>query len=485
MDAGRKTQDAFWRKTKPDARRNSVNSFTPQAAAELPGPDWLKQHRQRAAAALAEVAVPTAESELWRYSPIEQFNLDDWQPSLAPPAGANGATDPTDREALCEALSELLPGMAGLMVCVDGWLVHTWLSQQSQDAGVRFGAAQELVQFGAGGEGANGADLFRLMAEALSPQPVELFVPAGQAVEGVFVVAHDFSGAPANSSSTATFPWLSVRLEENAQAKIMEFTGLDLASLTAATVSSATSAAPPSDTSAPSNHSTPHFTAPAVNLSVGKSAHLRYLNFQNLPNQTWQIASKQAEVAANGTLLSSTVALGGEYARQHSDTRLVGQGAVGDIAALSFANETQDIDFRVFHSHLAPDTSCQLLFKGAIDDQARSIYTGLIRVGPEASGTNAYQTNRNLKLSDDAWAESVPNLEIENNDVVCSHASTVGPVEPEQMFYLQSRGVPPDVAEKLIVDGFFEEVLRKLSVPEAVPLVRLALHEKLPYEFED
>lgn len=453
----------------------------------MPGPDWLKQHRQQAAAALAEVAVPSAESELWRYSPIEQFNLDNWRPSLVPPTGATGAAgDPAGREALCETLSELLPNMAGLMVCVDGWLVHTWLSQQAQDAGVRFGVAQELPQLSGGGGGEDSTDIFRLLGEAFAPQPVELFVPAGQAVEGVFVVAHDFSGdssGSGNPGNTASFPWLSVHLAENAQAKVMEFTGLDLVSLTGA--NGLTGAKTPANAKTPADHSAPQFTAPAVNLSVGKSAHLRYLNFQNLPSQTWQIASKRAEVASSGTLLSSTVALGGEYARQHSDTRLVGQGAVGDIAALSFADETQNIDFRVFHSHLAPDTSCQLLFKGAIDDQARSIYTGLIRVGPEASGTNAYQTNRNLKLSDDAWAESVPNLEIENNDVVCSHASTVGPVEPEQMFYLQSRGVPPDVAEKLIVDGFFEEVLRKLSVPEAVPLVRLALHEKLPYEFED
>ena len=108
------------------------------------------------------------------------------------------------------------------------------------------------------------------------------------------------------------------------------------------------------------------------------------------------------------------------------------------------------------------------MFKGAVDDQSRAIYTGMIRIEPEAGDVAAYQTNRNLKLSDDAWAESVPNLEIENNDVKCSHASAVGPVDAEQQFYLESRGVPSELAEALVVRGFFAEVL------EALPLASVA-----------
>jgi Fe-S cluster assembly protein SufD len=101
-----------------------------------------------------------------------------------------------------------------------------------------------------------------------------------------------------------------------------------------------------------------------------------------------------------------------------------------------------------------------------VSDRSRSIYTGLIKVGKGASGTNAFQTNRNLKLSEDAWAESIPNLVIENNDVHCSHASAVGPIDEEQRFYLESRGVPTVVAERLIVAGFFAEVLDALPVAD-------------------
>ncbi|HEY4376253.1 MAG TPA: SufD family Fe-S cluster assembly protein, partial [Acidimicrobiales bacterium] len=113
---------------------------------------------------------------------------------------------------------------------------------------------------------------------------------------------------------------------------------------------------------------------------------------------------------------------------------------------------------------------------------SRSVYTGLIKVEKQARGTNAFQTNRNIKLSDEAWAESVPNLEIENNDVHCSHASAVGPVDEEQRFYLESRGVPPLEADRLIVAGFFEEVVRRLPVAAVAPIVRSRVADKLERE---
>jgi Fe-S cluster assembly protein SufD len=120
-----------------------------------------------------------------------------------------------------------------------------------------------------------------------------------------------------------------------------------------------------------------------------------------------------------------------------------------------------------------------LLFKGAVEDHARSVYTGLIRVAKEAVGTNAFQTNRNLVLSEGASAESVPNLEIETNQVQCSHASAVGPIDEEQRFYLESRGVPTEVADRLIVLGFFGEVLERLPVPALSGRLRDAVADKL------
>lgn len=136
------------------------------------------------------------------------------------------------------------------------------------------------------------------------------------------------------------------------------------------------------------------------------------------------------------------------------------------------------LDFRTLQDHQAPDGTSDLLFKGVVDDRSHSVYSGMIRVRPGARGTNAFQTNRNIKLSDDAWAESVPNLEIEHNDVRCSHASTVGPIDTEQRFYLESRGVPTRRAEQLIVSGFFDEVTDRLPA-ELRPLVAARIAEKL------
>ena len=149
------------------------------------------------------------------------------------------------------------------------------------------------------------------------------------------------------------------------------------------------------------------------------------------------------------------------------------------MLAAYFGEQRQMHDVRTLQDHIAPATTSNLLFKGAVEGRAQSIYTGLIHIGKEAAGVNAFQTNRNVKLSEGAWAHSDPNLEIENNDVRCSHASTIGPVDEDQRFYLESRGVPPQVAERLIVMGFFDEVLEKLPVPSAVGLLRAEIARKL------
>jgi len=192
------------------------------------------------------------------------------------------------------------------------------------------------------------------------------------------------------------------------------------------------------------------------------------------------MATQVARVGQQGTLVASLVALGGDYTRVRTDCRLEGRGASGDLLAAYFGEDTQTLDFRTFQDHRAPDTQSDLLFKGAVSGKSRSIYTGLITVRPEARGTNAFQTNRNLKLSDEAWAESVPNLEIENNDVHCSHASTVGPIDEEQRFYLESRGVPPLMAERLVVAGFFADVLSRMPAPKPVmQAVSAAIEDRL------
>lgn len=218
---------------------------------------------------------------------------------------------------------------------------------------------------------------------------------------------------------------------------------------------------------------------PVVQVRAGPGATVRYLAVNDPSERAWQIGHLQAVGEAGSSVLLSTVALGGHYARVRTEARAAGRGASTRQIALYFAGGTQMHDFRTIQDHDAPHTTSDLLFKGAVDDDAASVYTGLIKIRPHARGTAAFQTNRNLTLGAGAWAESVPNLEIETNDVRCSHASTVGPIDPEHRFYLESRGIPTEVAERLIVLGFFDEVLDQLPVAAVAPELRARVAAKL------
>jgi Fe-S cluster assembly protein SufD len=220
-------------------------------------------------------------------------------------------------------------------------------------------------------------------------------------------------------------------------------------------------------------------TLPVLQIRVGPAARVRYLAVNDLNETTWSIGHQQTDSDRDSTLLLSTVALGGDYARVRTEARSSGRGASTRQVALYFADDEQMHDFRVIQEHVAPHTNSDLLFKGAVQDHAASVYTGLISIGEEARGTAAFQTNRTLTLSEGAWAESVPNLDIRTNDVQCSHASTVGPIDEEQRFYLESRGVRPEIAERLVVLGFFDEVLAQLPSPEIAADLRSRVATKL------
>ncbi|MFM7762609.1 MAG: SufB/SufD family protein, partial [Acidimicrobiaceae bacterium] len=171
---------------------------------------------------------------------------------------------------------------------------------------------------------------------------------------------------------------------------------------------------------------------PVIDVRAAQSARVTYVAINELGTATWQIGYQQAVGQRDSTMQMFTVALGGDYARMRAEVRLEGQGASAQQVALYFADENQMHDFRTLQDHAAPRTYSNLLFKGAVKDTAKSVYTGLIRIRENATKSEAIQTNRNLTLSNGAWAESVPNLEIETNDVKCSHASTVGPIDEDQ-----------------------------------------------------
>ncbi|MGA0878970.1 MAG: SufB/SufD family protein [Ilumatobacteraceae bacterium] len=253
-------------------------------------------------------------------------------------------------------------------------------------------------------------------------------VPRHAVISAPILITHSF-----DRSGIASFPRLVIRAAENAEVTVVErFLSPDDCAV---------------------------LVVPVLETRAAQSARVRYLGINELGDRAWQIGEQRSIGSRDSDTLLATVALGGDYARVSTSARLEGIGGNTRQVALYFAGGTQMHDFRTLQEHVAPRTTSDLLFKGAVQDTAKSVYTGLIKIHKDAKGSVAFQTNRNLTLSRGAWAESVPNLDIETNEVKCSHASTVGPVDEDQLFYLESRGIHPDVAQRLSVLGFFDEVL--------------------------
>jgi Fe-S cluster assembly protein SufD len=174
--------------------------------------------------------------------------------------------------------------------------------------------------------------------------------------------------------------------------------------------------------------------------------------------------------------------LGATLARAEAETILDSPGGFSEMLGIFFADGDQHFDHRSIQDHVAPNCTSDLLYKGALRDASRAVYSGWVHVRPDAQKTIAMQTSRNIVLSEHAKADAIPNLEIEANDVRCGHAASVGPVDDEAVFYLESRGIPHDEAERLIVTGFFQEVLDRVTIDEVRRGGELAIQEELNRE---
>jgi Fe-S cluster assembly protein SufD len=214
-------------------------------------------------------------------------------------------------------------------------------------------------------------------------------------------------------------------------------------------------------------------------LYVGEGAQLTYVCVQNWSRQTLSIQVNNTVVAANATARSLNVNLGGRYARNESASQLIGEGGRSDMLSVTVADGDQEFDQRTFQDHLAPGATSDLLYKNALDDAARTIFAGMIRVEPGAHRTDAYQKVRNLILSDDAEANSMPGLEILADDVSASHGATNGQIEPEELFYLLARGISKPEAQRLLVQGFLQEAIARIGIPALAEKLGEKVQEKL------
>jgi Fe-S cluster assembly protein SufD len=416
-------------------------SFTPDASRALGGPDWLARRREAAFERFRSKALPTEAEDLWKYSDVDGFDLDAYAPCVEYPTGP-------DESSLVSLAMRAPERWAAVVVTVNGRLVHVGGAEgqksvaRLEENGIRIATANEdrepdPVHVS--------RDAFDELHSAFVREVIEIEVRPKSTVDLPVYVHHVFSpGHDPNPGefSPAHFPHLRVHVGASAEAKIVEV-------FTSATESELGG-----------------LVVPVTELEVSENAHLSYATMQLLPRLWRQFGVQSARVARDARLRVFCGSLGGKVGRLRADAEMVGEGAEATLVAGYHGVDSQLHDLRTIQEHVAPKTRSELLCMGAVADRARSAYVGLTRVRNGAHGADAFQTNHNLVLSEGAHADSVPNLDIQENDVRCSHASTVGPVDEEQLYYLESRGIEPSLAKRLIVLGFFRHLAGRAPIPE-------------------
>jgi Fe-S cluster assembly protein SufD len=437
--------------------------FSAEAARALGGPDWLVERRLGALEKLAGARMPSVDDDLWHYSRIGQLDLDLYVPSgTEPDAKAKPNVDIASMERPDGILGRF--GLrSGLVVVADGLVISCELSAEASAAGVFAGSAvgrpgvgeslDKVAQLNGehGGE-EHEPDVFDHLADSFLRDVLVVSVPARVRVANAIVIVHLLDRDEVGGLGAASFARTVVELGESAEATVIELF-----------------------TSGPN----PGLFVPIVDMAVADAAVLSYNAVQQLGQRTWQIAHQRVRAGRDSTVRTFTASFGGEYARFRTESVLAGEGGSAELLAAYLGGGAQMHDFRTVQEHVAPRTTSDLVFKGAVGGSSRSVYSGLIRMRRGSRGANAFQANRNLVLSEGAHAESVPNLDIAENDVRCSHASAVGQIDREQSFYLESRGVPRAVAERLILLGFFEDLWERIGSPGVRAHLKASVTDRL------
>ncbi len=225
----------------------------------------------------------------------------------------------------------------------------------------------------------------------------------------------------------------------------------------------------------------PDFYFPRIEFVIGDGARLNFSSIQRLGDEQRYCAQHRFHVGRDANLFATYVATGAKVSRVEIDCIMKGPGGNAEIVGAYLADSKRHVDFHPTQFHDTPDARSELYMKGALKDHGRAVYYGYIKVAEHAQRTDAYQTNRNLVLSQDARADSIPNLQIKANDVKCSHGASVGQVGADEMFYLTSRGLPPAEARELLVQGFFEDLLSKVKNSYVHDLAYTSIMERLSH----
>jgi Fe-S cluster assembly protein SufD len=411
-------------------------------------PDWFREQQQEAWKQFQSLPSPTRKDQLWRFANVDLLDLTPFQHS-------NPLSD-DDRTNVLKYSRGLDEFAARMIFAGDQLVERSIVSEQLKKRGVIFQPLERaLVEH---------ADLFRkhfmsqpavlgsakfaALHKALVSNGTLLFVPRGVEIELPIEIFHWLRG-----ESVSVFPHLLLVADELAKVTVVEhFRSCD-------------------------QHAA-GFACGVNDLIAGPGAKITYVCAQTWGENVRALQMNTTTVDHDASAMSLNLHLGGRYSRFESLSRLIGEGSRSDLLAVSVATGEQEFDARTLQDHATPHSASDLLYKNALDDRARCTFGGLIRVEPHAHFTDAYQKVRNLLLSDDSEANSMPGLEILADNVRCTHGATSGQIDADELFYLRTRGIPVSAAQRLIVTGFLNEVIQRLDQPAIAAHLHRLIEDK-------
>ena len=411
------------------------------------GSEAIAEYRKSGWEAFQRLEMPRTSEEAWRRTDIRGLKADSFE--IAKP-------DASDPSVPAELLKPLVGEGHGGQISMQAGKTEVYLDPKLAAKGVVFtdlktalSEHSEIVEKILGQVVALDEDKFSALTAAFAEDGVLLYVPRGVQVDDPL---HSVLWGP--GESRAYFSHLLVYLEEMSSATYLH------------------EYASPEE-----NEQTMH--AGIVEIFVGKAARLTFVEFQSWGRHVWNFTHERAKVERDANLDWIFGAVGTHLTKNFSEIDLIGDGSTGRMSGFYFTDGVQHLDHDTQQNHHAPHTTSDLLFKGALKDHSRSVWQGMIYVAPGAQKTDGYQSNPNLILDATARADSIPGLEIMADDVRCTHGATVGKIDPTEVFYLNSRGIPTDEAERLIVEGFFDPIMQRIPFEGVRERLQQAIIDKL------
>lgn len=417
-------------------------------------PEWLRQRRVDAWERFQALPMPDPYQEEWRRLDHSRIGVNGVRPFAPAP---RAVSRPEDLPAAMRALWDEREAAGGRIIQQNSDVVHAELDAALRQRGVIFcdlhTAAREheaLVRERLGAAVPDAEWKYVALNAALWSGGAFLYVPKGVEVD----LPLGF-GLGVTESGVAAFPRVLVIADRDARVTLI-------------------------DEAWSPTFAERGFASGVVELFAGDGAAIRYVNVQRWGRNVNNFVTIRGKLGRDAQLLAIMVGIGGDITRHTLEVTLDQPGARSEFLGVSFGDGSQHFDYTTLQDHVAEHTVSDLLFKAALKDHAQDVWYGVVRIRPTAHQAEANQTSRNLLLSDHARAAPIPILEIEAWDVTrCSHGATAGPVDPDQLFYLQSRGLPRPEAERLLVEGFFAEVLERIPSDRLRARVARALDEKL------